>query len=269
MGLGIFGIVGVIAVVLIAAIVLLSMFVFRDTPGARSVDDALSDFRSGTDNTGNGASIRRPPAGVYVADATGKASISLPPATQSYGATLPVTVTHEGDNCWSTEVDFNNSFRQTWHYCIEDGNLTEHGNFTTTRWDLGLMAITNETTFECEPPGVLIRTGEATGQSSDYSCAGHSDSVAGETRSDITVESVGLENLTIDGVEVPTYHYVEVDTLTGAQRGVTKVEYWYSADEFHLVRMARDIDLKTNSPVGDITYRETGGWKLASLTPQR
>lgn len=57
--------------------------------------------------------------------------------------------------------------------------------------------------------------------------------------------------------------------LTGAQRGTTKVEYWYSAEGFDLVRMARDIDLKTNSPVGDITYRENDEWRLASQTPQR
>jgi hypothetical protein len=260
---------GGLVVLLLGVIVLLSMFVFRDNPGARSVDDALDEFRTTGGTTQPGASIRRPPAGVYSADATGKASISFPPASQNYGAVLPITVTHEGDNCWNTEVDFNTAFRQTWHYCIENGNLTENGNFTTTRWDLGVATITNATTFECDPPGTIIRTGETAGQVSDYTCTGRSDSVDGPTTSDAKIESLGPETLTIGGVPVSTFHYTEVDTLTGSQRGTTKVDYWYSTDEFLLVHMARDIDIRTNSPVGDISYRETGDWQLASMVPQR
>jgi hypothetical protein len=36
-----------------------------------------------------------------------------------------------------------------------------------------------------------------------------------------------------------------------------------------LVRMERRINLRTDSPVGEVTYKEDGEWQLASLTPVR
>jgi hypothetical protein len=33
--------------------------------------------------------------------------------------------------------------------------------------------------------------------------------------------------------------------------------------------MERHVDLRTESPVGDVTYKENGEWQLSSLTPAR
>ena len=80
---------------------------------------------------------------------------------------------------------------------------------------------------------------------------------------------VGPEVLDVDGTSVPTFHYREDDVLTGAQRGTTRTDFWYSVDSFLLVAMDRSIDLRTDSPVGTVTYTEDGSWRLASLTPLR
>ena len=66
---------------------------------------------------------------------------------------------------------------------------------------------------------------------------------------------------------MPVFHYRETDTLTGPQRGTTTLDYWYAVQDMLLIRMERHVDLRTNSPVGDITYKEDGELQLSSLTP--
>jgi len=73
----------------------------------------------------------------------------------------------------------------------------------------------------------------------------------------------------IDGVPVPTFHHVEVDTLEGAQRGTTMIDYWYTVESFLLVRMERSVRIRTESPLGSVTYSESGTWQLRSLQPLR
>ena len=261
----------VAALVIIPIIVLFSMFVFRDNPGAKSFDDALQAFRAGDPSKieSIGAVVVRPPAGVYQSDASGKASISFPPTSQNYGTFAPVTVTHQGDNCWTTSVDFNAAFQQRWNYCIDNGVLTEHGNQTTTSWDLGAASITNISTFICSPPGEIIKMGERREEVSTYTCTGTSDSISGTTTSDVTFESLGAESLDINSVATPTFRYRETNRLTGPQKGTTTIDYWYSLQDMLLLRMERHINLRTDSPVGEITYKEDGEWQLSSLTPVR
>jgi hypothetical protein len=261
----------VAALLAIPIIVVVSMFVFRDNPGARSLEDALEAFRSGDSSAIDsiGAVVTRPPAGVYLADATGKASISFPPSNQNYGATAPVTVTHRGDACWTTTVDFTTAFQQRWDYCIQDGVLTEHGNYTKTDWDLGAATISNRSEFLCSPPGALITPGERRNDVSTYTCSGTSDAIEGTTTSAVTFESLGTSTLNIGGADIATFHYRERDELTGPQRGTTVIDYWYAVSDMLLLRMERHIDLRTDSPVGDVTYREDGEWQLSSLTPSR
>ena len=261
----------VATLVLIPIIVLVSLFVFRDNPGAKSLDDALQAFRDGDTSAVEsiGAVDVRPPAGVYRADASGKASISFPPTSQSYGASAPVTVTHQGENCWTTTVDFNTAFQQRWDYCIDNGVLSEHGNHTTTGWDLGATSITNVSEFNCSPPGEIIKTGERRDEVSTYTCTGTSDSIDGTTTSVVTFESLGATSLDIDSSATPTFHYRESDVLSGPQKGTTTIDYWYSVQDMLLVRMERHINLRTDSPVGEVTYKEDGEWQLSSLVPTR
>ncbi len=261
----------VTTVLFVPIVLLLSMFVFRDNPGARSLEDALQAFRNGDTSAVEslGAVVTRPPSGVYRADASGKASISFPPTSQNYGASAPVTVTHQGDNCWTTTVDFNTAFQQRWSYCIDNGVMTEHKNVTSTAWDLGATSITNVSEFACTPPGEIIKAGEQRDQLSTYVCEGTSDSIDGITNSDVTFKSFGIASIEVESTQVPVFHYRETDALTGPQRGTTTIDYWYSVQDMLLIRMERHIDLRTDSPVGDVTYKEDGEWQLSSLTPAR
>lgn len=166
-------------------------------------------------------------------------------------------------------MDFNAAFQQRWNYCIDNGVLTEHGNQTTTSWDLGAASITNISTFICSPPGEIIKMGERREEVSTYTCTGTSDSISGTTTSDVTFESLGAESLDINSVATPTFRYRETNRLTGPHKGTTTIDYWYSLQDMLLVRMERHINLRTDSPAGEITYKEDGEWQLSSLTPVR
>lgn len=263
----------VIAVAVIVVLVgtMASLWLTRDTPGARSIEDALAEFRNGdpTAIESLGPVVRRPEPGVYLASGNGRASIDFPPTSQSYGVTIPVLVRYEPGDCWTTEVDFNDAFRQTWFHCLVDGDVVERANRTSTRWDLGVLSVQENAVFDCDPPGVIIRSGERRTEVSRSTCTGTSDAISGRTTSEVEYSMVGAEPITIDGVVVPTFHYSEVDTLTGAQRGTTTIDYWYSIESFLLVRMERSIRLRTDSPVGTVTYTENGSWQLETLLPRR
>lgn len=261
----------VLGAVIVLVVVAVSLWFGREQPTARSLDDALQEFRAG--NTDGieaiGAVVQRPQVGVYVASGSGRASIDFPPSSQSYGATIPVTVRHQGTDCWSTQVDFNTAYSQTWDHCIVDGEVSEHANHTATRWDLGFTTIDERTEFVCDPPGSIIRAGEKRDDVSNYTCTGRNSSIDGSTTSAVEFSMLGAESIDIGGVTVPTFHYREVDHLSGAQRGTTTLDYWYSVESFLLVRMTRANELRTDSPVGTVTYTENGSWQLQSLEPAR
>jgi hypothetical protein len=66
---------------------------------------------------------------------------------------------------------------------------------------------------------------------------------------------------------VDVHHYRQERTLTGAQEGVDLVDIWLAAESGLPVRMGRDVEVETDSPVGAITYTESGQWELTALTP--
>jgi len=264
--------IGAVAVVIVVAVVVTaSLWFARDAPGARSLDDALADFRAGdpTAIESLGAVVQRPRPGVYEAAGDGRASISFPPTSQSYGATIPVIVRADGAECWTTEVDFNEDSRQTWSHCVRGGEVLENFNRTDTTWDLGVMTIDESLTFTCAPPGVNIRSGARPGDATRYRCTGSSRTVSGSTDSDVSFTLIGAEEIEIGGIAVPAFHYREVDTLTGPQTGSSTIDYWYSIETFLLIGMERTVRIRTDSPVGSITYSETGSWRLRSTEPLR
>ena len=270
-GRGRYAIIALAAVVAMVAAtvgVLVSMFVLTDPPGARSMEDAIAAFRADASSV-EVVTVRRPPTGVYTAAGSGRASISFPPVSQSYGDVVPITLRTLDANCWSMTADFNEAFSQTWNYCLQDGRLIERSNTALTRWDLGVTTIDNRTEFTCDPPGVLIAESEAEGTVSTFQCAGVNDQISGPTTSDSRFEFVGAELLTIGIDEILTWRYRETQTMSGGQRGTVVQEFWFSIADFLPVRMQRDFELQSDSPVGTVTYQETGEWQLSSMNPNR
>lgn len=260
------GVIGAAGLFVVLVAVVVGTFLFRENPGAKSVDEALLEFREA--NPAFDVTLQQPLPGVYEATGAGSASLSFPPASQKYGAVVPVTISPTSANCWLTKVDFNSAYSQQWNYCIENGVLTEHGNVTTTRWDLGALSPTNVATFRCEPPGEIVRPEFTVGAKVNYRCIGTSSEISGETISDVTFEALGREMLMIGSENVEAFHFREIDALTGPQNGTTQIDYWYDTKNLLLLKLVRTVSLRTDSPVGDITYKENGEVTLLTRIPR-
>jgi hypothetical protein len=259
------------AIVLLAVTAFVTVFVVREDPGARPLSDALDEFR-GTDSTAPPPeSVTRPPDGVYTAVGEGREALSFPPLSQHDGDVMPVTVTYMNDACWAFAIDFNDAHRQTWRYCPGDvdGSIVERGSETEQRWDLGAMTISNSTTFGCDPPALMLAAGAVTGQTWDHSCAGTNSEIPGTTRSEGPYRLVGVEPVVIEGTEIASHHYTQLRRLSGSQTGEYTTELWVAIDTGLPLRSERTVNVRTSSPVGDITYTEDGWWQLQSRVPTR
>jgi len=257
---------GSAAVLLVLAAVTVWAVLDRDDPGPASVDQALDRFEQDGDDGGTTTAVR-PPDGVYLYEGEGVERLSFPPLTQRDGGEMPATVTHEPDGCWTFRLDFNVSHWQSWTYCPVDGGMAEVAGANGQEWDLGVSTVGNRSEFTCDPPNPVL-VGQEPGDRVHHRCTGTNSAIDGETVSAGTLTFVGPETLTIGGEEVEALHYVNQRRLQGSQNGPERTEAWYRADGL-LLRYERDIEVATASPVGDITYTETGELVLTTLEPRR
>ena len=265
------------AVGLVALGVVAVLFVTRDDPEARSVDDALEEFRSGNDE-GDGAAAggegaaadATPPAGVYELLGEGREAISFPPVQQTDGATMPMTVSPTDDSgCFTVRIDYNEAHWQDWALCRDGELMIEDGGRTFQRWDLGAAQVENLSTFVCDPPITFIDFAAGDGQVDERSCEGTNDAVEGTTVTSGTDTHAGRVTLTIGGEEVEAIHVVQDHVVSGAQSGVSNNEYWFRASDGLPLKGLRSSTIDSESPVGTVTYTEQGRWELSSTSPQR
>jgi len=255
----------VLGVLVVGAVV--STVLSFDTPGPASVDDAVDRFREDGGDDGPDRPGGRPPEGVYLYEGTGEAALSFPPLTQQDGAELPATVTHQPRGCWTTRVEFNAEHWQEWTYCRVGDGMVETRGRSGQAWDLGVSRAGNVSTFLCRPPNPVLMPDAEPGDEVQQSCSGTNSAVDGRTTSRGPSTFVGEEMLVVDGTEVTALHLSNERVLTGGQEGDERTDTWFRADGL-LVRYERDIEVRTASPVGAITYTEAGYFELTDLHPQ-
>jgi hypothetical protein len=237
-----------------------------EEPGPASVQDALDRFHDGTADVPS--ATPRPPAGVYTYEGEGDEHLSFPPLDQADGAEMPGTVRPEARGCWTLRLDFNTAHWQSWRYCPTVGGqgFAEVAGASGQRWDLGVSTVENVSHFVCDPPNPIVLPAGA--GSVEHRCTGTNSAVDGRTTSEGDWRDVGVERRVVGGEDVVTHHYTGMRRLTGGQDGTEATDVWFRDDGL-LVRYERDIEVRTGSPVGDITYTESGWFELTDLTPQR
>ena len=237
-----------------------------DEPGPASVSDALARFHD-ADAEGR-SSASGPPDGVYRYRGSGDEHLSLPPLHQADGEVMPGTVTHGADGCWTFRIDFNAVHRQSWRHCrARAAPVAETAGSTGQRWDLGVTSISNTSHFSCDRPDP-VRWRPTASAEVHLRCSGTNSAVDGRTTVAATWNFDGETTLQIDGHAVAADHWVGRRRLTGSQEGTESSEAWFRADGL-LLRYERDLEVRTDSPVGATTYTEEGWFELTSLTPQR
>lgn len=272
--------VAVAAVVIVGFGVTMILFLTREDPDPMPVEDVIAAFRSTTTSstttsaprperstTTSSVALLRPPEGVYVMEGEGGEAISFPPVSQDDGETMPATITHDPDGCWTFTLFYNEAHWQDWQLCPDGDDLVEMGGHTFQRWDFGVTTVENLSTFVCDPPALFLVRDADEGSTRSRSCDGTNDRVDGTTRSAGTLTFVGVEALLIGEESLDALHVRRDNVLSGAQTGGDVSDLWFSAIDGLPLRGEREAVVESDSPIGDVSYTEQGWWQLASTIP--
>jgi hypothetical protein len=266
------GLLIVVAVALVVALglaVVVLLVVRGREAGRASVDEALERFRSGQDTVpdGDGAGPARPPEGVYTLTGSGTEQLSFQLGGQAMGPEMPATVTWQGDDCWELRVEFNANHTQSWVYCVDGARMVDRGGSITQRFDLVVAQVDSRSTSVCDPPAPTTERDATPGAVWAQRCTIETE---GQGRTSMTgpLTFVGTEEVDVGGTAVLASHTVSERNYEGAQRGRGRIENWYEVDTGFPVRSRWTLSITSGSPIGDVTYTESGEWSLSSLTPR-
>jgi hypothetical protein len=232
-----------------------------------SVDESVEGFRDARQPEG-GPELLRPAAGVYTYDASGSEALSVLGTSQSWGASLPATVTTDDRGCWSFLMEFSTNHRQLTTYCPEGRTLTEVAGSTTQTFDFVATAITDVTEFTCDPPGETLRLDAVPGESWEQRCVGRSEGQGTTVTSAGTNTFIGPADVEVGGDTVPALHYRYERTLSGDQSGTDTHDLWFDPATGMILAGTRDTSVTSPSPIGDIRYTESGRFTLTSTEPR-
>jgi len=239
--------------------------------GAKEVAtrEVVDRFRAGTHSGDGSASALRPAAGVYRYRASGTERLSIGSTEQQWGPTMPATVTHEANGCWSLRIDYSTNHWQDQRYCTDAQSLLDVGGTVFQKFDFVTFAVTDTSVFTCDPPSAVIRLDAQPGDHWPASCTGKSSDRNTEVTSAGTNTFVGREDVVVGGTKVPALHYRLQRTLSGDQTGTEDTHEWYSATDGLLLRSTHDSRVASPSPIGDVVYTEQGEFHLVSTQPRR
>lgn len=256
----------VMALVLGASAVGAIRYATRSHPGAKSVNSALNNYRH-TDAPPSDPYYGEPAAGVYSLHGHGTEQISFPPNSQRDSAVMPATVTHLPGGCWRLHIDYNTAHAEEFVFCPTPAGLGQPTNVNIQHWDYGAFHVSNTSTLSCPSGTVVLAATPAAGQTLTWTCPETNTSIAGESHSTTDATIVGVGRVQVGSTNVMAAHELQQTTVSGVQTGTVTENWWFDVATGLPVRVDRQILVHTASPIGAITYTESGAWELASLTP--
>jgi hypothetical protein len=232
-----------------------------------SVEEAEEQFEGG--EGGTPGSRPRPDEGVYVYEGSGTESLSILPGEHAQGPELPATITHRDNGCWVFRIDYHEDHSQSFRFCPRGDLLEERSTEIEQAWGVSPGTISSRASFECGPgESIVIDPAADPGDSWRRSCSGTNDTLSGTTVSAGPYRFVGVETVTVDDEEVEALHFHDRRTISGAQHGDEVLDFWLRATDGLPLRNERTVEVTSPSPLGDVTYRETGAYVLTALEPR-
>ena len=257
---------GVTLTVVIAAVAVFAYLWSRSGARPVSVDEARRRFESG--HATPGAAGRFVPAeGVDAYTGSGSESLSSPPKSQSEGPSIPGTVTHRDDGCWTLRLDYSSNHWREWTFCVRNDQLTEVANQVFQRWDFVVSTIDNLATMTCSPPNVILVPDPTPGATWPASCSGTNSQIEGTLVSAGTHRYIGTASERVDGETIDAFHFRDRRTVTGSQTGTERFDFWLAPTGLP-VRGRQRIEVESDSPIGRVTYRQESAFSLVSLVPR-
>jgi hypothetical protein len=238
-------------------------------PSEVSVEDALDRFRSSSSQPATPSALL-PAVGVYRYLGLGSEALSFLDTHQAQGPTIPVTVASGTGDCRWITVEYNSFHRMISRWCVEGRRVVERESETIQRFDFLAFSHSEHMTFTCVRPPVVYDPDARPGTSWPLHCTGRSRTRDTRVSHDGSVTFVGRQTLTIGGKEITALHFRQTRQMHGDQRGNETRDVWVSADRALVLRDTREIRVVSPapSPIGNVTYTESGTYTLSSLAPQ-
>ncbi|MBI2706245.1 MAG: hypothetical protein HYX32_13270 [Actinobacteria bacterium] len=255
---------------IVAVLTLLGLGVLWSRRGAQeaSLDEAARRFQQGPSATVPEMRLLTPTPGVYRYRGSGTEQLSVLQTQQSWGPQLPATITEPSSaGCWTFRIDYSTNHWEARTYCADDGVLREAGGTVWQRFDFVAVKVDETIEFACDPPNDTVRLAAAPGDTWAQSCVGRSSARGTTVTSAGSTMFVGREDTTAGEATVPSLHYRANRTLTGDQQGVETSEYWFSAETGQIIRFQREVRVDSPSPIGSVTYTESGAYQLDDPIP--
>ncbi|MGO8871717.1 MAG: hypothetical protein ACLQPH_10025 [Acidimicrobiales bacterium] len=244
-------------------------YLFREHPGPEPLSSVVKAFKGkGSITVGSKLAYGSPTQGIYALRGQGMERIVFPPNSQQDGAVMPASVTYIANGCWRWHLDYNVAHWEEYDFCPHATVLLLAAVRNSQSWDFGVVKTNNLARFTCGPGAVVLPKDPKPGQTLEWPCTGTNTSVPGRTFERVTVRIVGIGTLRIGRAVVPTVHEFQQVTLTGGQKGTVREDWWFTVSSGLPVRMERHITILSGSPLGTITYDETGSWQMTSLQPR-
>lgn len=212
----------------------------------------------------------RPAPGVYTYSLTGHDEVKQISWNKSYDGTKgTVTITHEGESCFTEAVHIRQDYDETFHFCQKGSDFVQDTGTRAQKFSFGFGAATNQ---ECKPGDVYFPQAPVAAQSWTHDCLGSNAADGNGKKGGSTFRTVGPftfvgpEVKTVAGTNVDVYHYHDDRVVSDSQKGTNKAE-WFISRSGVLVRLERTITITYDSFIGPITYAESLTMMLDALLP--
>lgn len=232
-----------------------------------SLDDARRRFLERRLDPGGPDGPYTPAEGVYAYRGTGSESLSSPPKSQTEGPEMPGTVTHGADGCYSFRLDYSTNHYRIWDLCADATGLRETGGTVFQRWDFVVSTIDTLEQTRCDPPALVIGPDLEIGDRWESRCVGDNSAIDGRTVTDTVHRVVGRDRIRVGGEVLDTVHLRNRAVVSDAQSGTDELDLWIT-DSGLIVRGRQRIVVRSDSPIGKVTYTQQGEFSLVSALPE-
>ncbi len=200
----------------------------------------------------------RPPAGVYLYDTDGFESVSILGAQRRYPRETTRTVRHGAGCTWSFQIILLEEHKEEHVACSQPGIVDLTGSTNDVRW----FGLSTTTRFTCDPPIRHVDAARGAGSKASFVCREGGESIfSGMT----TI--LGEEAVAVDGQNRRVWRLSVDGTFQGKTRGTVVATELIDSDTGITVFEQRSNDLKQQSLLGDIAYRQEVTLRLRSLSP--
>jgi hypothetical protein len=245
-------------VALVVAGLIAAAIIFSESITPVDVGQAISEFRSDTGDVDEpGTALPEP--GVYTYATSGRESIdALDGRHHDYPAETTITVRHEGCGAKFTWRPLTERFDDT-VLCPEPAGVV----LPSYRSHHEFFGMDDDRAFMCEPGSFWYPATTAPGTTWTVRCADDDVHVLR------TGTMTGLSEVEVAGEVVEVLTFELHDEITGASVGTNERMVKVLPDTGLIVELAASVDVRSDSPIGDVHYLELYRLNLTSLTPRR